>query len=118
MANESEITKGPIIAIVLGLTGIIGGILKITDTTAWGYVEMTKYAMDYIYTAYRVIKEWLEITCEEHGIIRLQAWIECGVQERLVFAEHLGFTQEGPIMRDFLGKNQPAYLYVRYIGGQ
>ena len=92
----------------------IGGILKITDCTAWAYVELTKYAMDHIYTVYRVVRDWIEIVCKEHGIIRLQAWVETGYQEREVFAEHLKFNNEA-FMRDFIGKGKPAYLYVRYF---
>ena len=93
----------------------VGGILKITDCTAWGYVELTTYAMNHIYTVYRVVKEYLEILCKEHGIIRLQAWVETGIPERELFVEHLDFSPEGNMMKHFLGYGKPAQLYVRYF---
>lgn len=94
---------------------LVCGIMMITETCAWGFVELTKYAVENIYSAYRAIQEKLEEVCRERGILRLQAFVECGVRERELFAEHLGFNREGSVMRDFLGKNVPAYLYVKYF---
>lgn len=93
----------------------MGGYLKITETTAWFWVELTHEARHHIIAVYRTCRSFLDRLAEENGIIRMQAWIEVGYEERIRFAEHLGFEREGDMLHDFAGKGRPAYIYVKYL---
>ena len=63
----------------------------------------------------RFLKEYMHIVCKEKNIIRLQAWAEIGFDESKRLLEHMGFHKEGDPMKDFIGKDKPAQLYVRYF---
>lgn len=91
----------------------IGGIVRITEATAWAYLELTRFALDYIYSVYRTIKEWTDGLCKKLKIVRLQAWADCGKEESILMLEHLGFEQEF-LMRDFVERGRPAYMFVKY----
>lgn len=99
-----------------GLTLGIGGIRLITESTAWGWIEITHYAVSHITTAYRTIKEWTDILCKNQGITRLQVYVAVDFPEALRTAEHLGFHKEyDEPMRNFLGNGKDAYLFVRHF---
>jgi RimJ/RimL family protein N-acetyltransferase len=91
----------------------VGGIRLIVPTTAWCWVDITKYAESHMIIGYRVIKEWLDELVDIHGIKRLQAYIEPGYPERIRMVQHLGFEREA-ILEKFLG-DKDAYLYKRII---
>jgi RimJ/RimL family protein N-acetyltransferase len=93
----------------------IGGFRLINLTTAWCWLDMSDLAGGHIITSYRVSKKWMEIFAKEHGIKRLQAYIEASFPEAIRTVEHLGFHKEST-MSNFVG-NQPAYLYVRFFEG-
>lgn len=88
----------------------IGGIMLINITTAWGWFNMTTDAKEHIITGYRVIKDWMKILCEAHGIKRLQCYIESDFPKAIRTAEHLGFIYESTMPR-FVDEKS-AYLYV------
>lgn len=92
----------------------IGGIRLINETTAWGWLDVSKDAESHIITVYRVIKEWMEILVEQKSIKRLQAYVECDFPKAKRTIEHLGFVLES-IMPRFVGEKS-AYLYVRHFG--
>ena len=89
----------------------IGGFRFINTTTAWCWLDMTDLAGEYIIVAYRVIKEWMEIFVKEHGIKRLQAYVELDFPEAIRMVQHLGFEKES-IMKSFVG-DKDVSMYVR-----
>lgn len=89
----------------------IGGFRLINLTTAWCWLDLTDVAGVYIIVCYRVIKEWLDIFVEEHGIKRLQCYVECDFPEAIRMVEHLGFKEES-VMKNFVG-DKGAYMYVK-----
>ena len=98
-----------------GLIIAIGGIVKITETTAWAWVELTPFALDSklnIWTLVQTINKWSVACAELNGIYRYQAWIDVDSEKSISFARHLGFKEES-IMADFLGKGRHALLYVK-----
>jgi len=90
-----------------------GGFRLINLTSAWCWLDMTYDAGNHIHTLYRVIKEWIDIFVSEHGIIRLQAYIDPEFPEGVNTVQHLGFKRESN-MEKFYG-DRDAYLYVRII---
>ena len=93
----------------------VGGFRLINSTTAWCWVDLSDRVHEgHTIVAYRVIKEWVEIFAKEHGIKRLQAYVACDFPEAVRMVKHLGFYQEGPPMRCFLGEKS-AYMYVRIL---
>ena len=92
----------------------IGGIRMILPTTAWCWVDITKYAKGHYVLGYRVIKEWMEHLAKEHGIKRLQAYVEPDFPEGINMVQHLGFERES-ILEKFLPDGRDAYLYVRFV---
>jgi len=94
---------------------IIGGFRMITESTCWGWFQMTEFVGEHIVPVYRVIKEYLEIWCRDHHITRLQVYVETGFEKGFRVVEHLGFEQEH-IMKHFMGKDRDAILFVRYFG--
>jgi RimJ/RimL family protein N-acetyltransferase len=94
----------------------IGGFRLINLTTAWCFVDMTDLAHNHIRDCYRVIKEWIDIFVKEHGIKRLQAYVEVSFPEAIRMVTHLGFHKEST-MQNFVN-NEPAYLYVRFFDGE
>ncbi len=91
----------------------IGGFRLINETTAWAWVDITDCAGGHIIPAYRVLKDWIDIFVKEHGIKRLQAYIEMDFPEAIRMVQHLGFEKES-IMRSFVG-DKDASMYVRII---
>lgn len=91
---------------------IMGGFHIINLTTCWCWLDLA--TKDNILTAYRTIKEWLVLFAKEHGIKRLQAYVECDFPEAIRTVEHLGFIRES-VMYNFIG-DKDAYMYVRFIG--
>lgn len=92
----------------------MGGIIKITEATAWGWVELTEYTNEKIYTVFRTITEWLIIVCRHYKILRLQTFINPEIAKNVRLVRHLGFEREST-MPNFLGKNKDADLYVRMM---
>ncbi len=93
----------------------VGGFRLINLTTAWCWTDWTYFSGSHIIVAYRVIKEWIDIFVKEHGIKRLQAYIECDFPEAIQMVEHLGFKKEfEKPMKNFVG-DKDAFLYVRLI---
>jgi hypothetical protein len=104
-------------AVILGS----GGFQILTDATAQCWVQLTKYAATPVIPnlctmaeCMRRIKEYIEIFCETHNIIRLQAWVDCEFEEGRRLVDHLGFHKEVRMM-DFMGKGKDAWLYVRLM---
>lgn len=93
----------------------VGGFRMITDTTAWAWIEPTEFIGGHLVPTYRVINEYMAIFCKNHGIRRLQAWVEKGFSEGMRTVRHCGFEEEY-MMKDFLGKGRDAILFVRYFG--
>ncbi len=91
----------------------IGGFRLINITTAWAWLDMTDLAGEYIVVCYRVIKEWIDIFVEEHGIKRLQAYVECDFEEAIRMVKHLGFHKES-VMENFTG-DKDAFMFVRIL---
>ena len=89
----------------------IGGFRFINTTTVWCWLDMTDLAGTHIIVAYRVIKEWMEIFVKEHGIKRLEAYVEIDFPEAIRMVKHLGFHQES-IMRSFVD-DKDAFLFAR-----
>ena len=94
---------------------VMGGIVKITKTTAWGWVELTPDAMNYSYTVYKKIKSWREEVCRDNGVLRFQAWIAVENEVAIRFNKHLGLHEES-VLKNFLGQGKDAYLYVKFMG--
>lgn len=95
----------------------IGGFRMITNSTAWAWVQLTEYVGRHIEPTYRVIKEYMEIFCKDHNICRLQAWVKKDFHEGIRTVRHLGF-QEEYMMKDFLGKDKSAIMFVKYYDGE
>ncbi len=95
--------------IVLG----IGGFQLINKTTAWCWIDLSTDAKDRLLIVYRTMKEWGESFCREHGIVRLQCYIECDFTEAISMAQHFGFKKES-IMKKFMG-DKDAFMYVKVI---
>ena len=91
----------------------IGGFRLINLTTAWCWLDMTDRAGSHIIPAYRVIKERIDIFVKEHGIKRLQAYVELDFPEAIRMVQHLGFEKES-IMKSFVG-DKDASLYARIL---
>jgi RimJ/RimL family protein N-acetyltransferase len=95
---------------------LIGGFRLITNSTCWGWFQMTEFVGNHIQVVYRVIKEYTEIWCKNHNIKRLQIYVESDFEKGLRVAKHLGFKKECD-MKHFMGKDRDAVLFVRYFGG-
>ncbi len=91
----------------------IGGFRFINRTTAWAWLDMTHLAGAHMIVGFRVIKEWVDIFVKEHGIKRLQAYVECDFPEAVRMAEHLGLKREST-MENFMG-DKDAFMYVKVI---
>ncbi len=91
----------------------VGGFRLINQTTAWCWVDMTHNSGDHLIITYRTIKEWIDSFVEEHGLKRLQAYVQCDFTEAIRMVQHLGFKKES-IMEKFMG-DRDAFMYVRII---
>jgi len=91
----------------------VGGFRLINETTAWAWADITDCAGGNIIPAYRVLKEWIDIFVKEHGIKRLQAYVEMDFPEAIRMVQHLGFEKES-IMKNFVG-DRDASMYVKVI---
>jgi RimJ/RimL family protein N-acetyltransferase len=89
-----------------------GGFRLINTTTSWCWLDMTHHAGGHILTVYRVIKEWTDEFVRDHGILRLQAYVDPDFPEAIHMIQHLGFERESN-MKNFY-PNRDAYLYVRF----
>ena len=89
----------------------IGAFRFINTTTAWCWCDLTDLAGKHIIEGYRVIKEWMDIFVKEHGIKRLQAYVEMDFPEAIRMVQHLGFEKES-IMKNFIG-DKDASMYVK-----
>lgn len=90
---------------------MVGGLIFLTPTTAWCWVELTKYGIKNIVTSYRVIKEWLDISVEKYKLSRVQAYSRCEFKESQRMLEHLGFEKESK-MKNFTPEGD-AFMFVR-----
>lgn len=95
----------------------VGGFRMITETTAWGWIELTEFMGPHLVATYRVISEYMDIFCRDKKIRRLQAWVRKGFTEGMRTMRHLGFDEEY-MMKDFLGEGQDAIMFVRYYQGE
>lgn len=91
----------------------IGGFRLINATTAWCWLDLTDRSGKHITECYRAVKEWIDIFVKEHGLKRLQAYIEPDFPEAIRMVQHFGFKKES-IMKSFIG-DKDAFLYVRII---
>lgn len=96
-----------------GLPLGVGGFRLINCTTAWCWVDISDRAGSHLIASYRVIKEWIDLFAQEHGIKRLQAYIEVDFPEAIRMAKHLGFKWESD-MECFIG-DKDAFMFVRII---
>ncbi len=94
----------------------VGGFRMITGTTAWAWLELTDYVGGHLVPTYRVIKEYMEIFCRDHHIVRLQAWVRDGFMEGMRTVRNLDFEEEY-LMKNFLGMGCHAILFVKYFKG-
>jgi hypothetical protein len=95
----------------------VGGFRMITDTTAWGWVELTEFVGNHLVPTIRVISEYMDIFCKNHKIRRLQAWVADRFEEGFRTVRHLGFDEEY-LMKDFLGKGKDAIMFVKFYDGE
>lgn len=95
----------------------IGGFRMITDTTAWAWIELTEFVGKHLVPTVRVVSEYMEIFCKNHGIRRLQAWVNKEFAEGIRTTRHFGFEEEY-MMKDFLGKGKDAIMFVKYFDGE
>ena len=79
----------------------VGGFRLINHTTAWCHVNLTNKASSHTIHTYRIIRDWINEFVEEHGIKRLQAYVEADFQEGIDLVKHLGFERES-IMPNFV----------------
>ena len=89
----------------------VGGFRLINLTTAWAWCDLTDCVGSHIIPAYRVVKEWIDIFVKEHGIKRLQAYVEMDFPEAIRMVQHLGFEKES-IMKNFVG-DKDVSMYVK-----
>ena len=94
-----------------GVVLAVGGMKLMNPTTAWAFMDWTMDALNHPKTLYRVVRDWLDIMMQTHGIVRLMAAVECDFPQAVRTAEHLGFVKES-VMPNWTG-DKPAYLYVR-----
>jgi RimJ/RimL family protein N-acetyltransferase len=87
----------------------IGGLKMINNHTAYGWFDMSIHAKNHVIICYRVIKEWLQISCKELGIRRLEAYVEADFEAGQRTVEHLGFTYEYTA-KNFFG-DKPGKIY-------
>lgn len=95
-----------------GMTLGVGGIDLITLTTAWSWLDLSCDIGEHTIVVYRVIKEYMAIVCKEHGIRRLEAYVEVGFEAGIRLVEHLGYHCEHR-MPNFVD-DRPADLYVKF----
>ena len=90
---------------------MVGGFRLINLTTAWCWVDMSTSSRRHLRASYRTLKEWIDQFSAEHGIRRLQAYVECDFPEAVRMVEHLGFVWESD-MENFMG-DKDASMYKR-----
>ena len=93
----------------------VGGFKMINNTTAWCYFDLSDKVENHLIVCYRVIKEFTDIFCKEHGIFRLEAYVKVGFEAGMRTVEHLGFSYEHRMLK-FIGQ-APADLYVKFYNG-
>ena len=96
-----------------GIPLIVGGFSLINATTAWCSFDLSDEAGGHLIEVYRAIKEWGDIFVKEHGIRRLQCFVEVDFPEAIRVVERCGFVKEfEKPMKNFID-DKDAYLYVR-----
>ena len=93
---------------------VVGGFRMITDTTALCWLDLSEIGMEKIYTCYRVIVDWIDIFCQNYGIMRLEACVKYDFAAGVRLVEHLGFEYEGR-KKHYFGELD-GLAYVRYRG--
>lgn len=91
----------------------VGGFRMITSTTCWSWVDLAPEAIVNIRSVFRVLKEWADSFCKQHGIKRMQAFIRQDQPKNIRLVEHLGYTYEST-MPYFFG-DESALLFSRII---
>lgn len=92
----------------------IGGLKLMHKTTAWGWFDLTDEALKKPFTAYRVIKEWLDQLIKDMGLIRIMAAVDTDFDVAIRTVEHLGFVRESLMCK--WKPDKDAYLYVLIAG--
>ena len=90
---------------------MLGGIILMTPTTAWCWMDWTQEAKDRARDSYRIVRDWLDVTAKEDNIKRLMAAVRTDFEAAINTVKHLGFTREAT-MKSFFNDDD-AYLYVR-----
>ncbi len=90
-----------------------GGFRLINSTTSWCWLDMSDKSGKHIRTCYRVIKEWIDIFVKEHGLKRLQAYIEPDFEESIRMVAHLGFRYEFT-MKNFI-EDKDALMFIKLL---
>lgn len=93
----------------------IGGFIMVGKTCAISWFDMTEDAKEHIITSYRVLKEWADIFCKDHGIQRLMAFVRTGYEAGVRTCEHLGYRFENRMPKYEDG--QPFDLFVKFFDG-
>lgn len=88
----------------------MGGFSQIVPSTYWCFIDLAPEAGERLLTAYRCIKEWMELFVEKMNVRRLQAFVR-DVPSHVRLVEHLGFEKES-VMKNFYG-NEDAFMYRR-----
>jgi hypothetical protein len=94
----------------------VGGVIMITNSCAWSFMDWTEEAKHHLVFVYRSIRDWLESLARNHGIKRMQAYTLVGFEEAERTIEHLQFTRESR-MRNFVD-DLPADMWVRYFDSE
>jgi hypothetical protein len=95
----------------------VGGLVQITRNTAWAWCEITTFVENHKIELVRLMREYLDMMVKELRLSRLQAWIDPTRPEAIRLICHLGFIEEYE-MKDFLGPDKPAMLYMKLTGAR
>jgi len=91
----------------------LGGFRIINKSTAWCWIDISDSAGGHTVSMYRVIRDWIDQFCEDHKLVRIQAYVECDFTEAIRLVQHLGFEKES-IMKNFV-ENKDAFMYRKII---
>ena len=98
------VDQGEVLAVV--------GMVLVSPTTAWCYMNVSKEVHGRVIAAYRVLGEWFNQVVKTHRLERLMAVVRADFPEGIRTVEHMGFRREAELPR-FYG-DKPGLLYVRF----
>ena len=89
----------------------VGGAKRVTEATAWCWLDLAEAAQANIKEVWRTIQHWVNNIMAETGLTRLMAAVRVDFDEAIRTVEHLGFHCESTMER-FFGE-QSAFLFVK-----